>query len=68
MGDKTVFEKDLVSNDGATGNPPYTITVADTDYYEITFDAALSAEATIALSTNDSAPRVLLWGINASSK
>ena len=68
MGDKTLFEKDLASNDGASGNPPYTITVADTDYYEITFDAALSADATITVSTVDSAPRVLLWGLNSYSK
>ena len=65
MGDKTLFEKDLASNDGASGNPPYTITVADSDYYEITFDSALAADATISVSTVDAAPRVLLWGLNS---
>jgi len=67
-GDTTLFEKDLASNDGASNNPPYTITVADSDYYEITLDAALAADTEVTVSTTDSAPRVLLWGLNSYSK
>ncbi|MBE6238858.1 MAG: DNA-binding protein [Bacteroidales bacterium] len=67
-GDTTLFEKDLASNDGASSNPPYTITAADSDYYEITLDAALAADTEVTVSTTDSAPRVLLWGLNSYSK
>lgn len=43
-------------NDGATGNPTYTITVSDDDYYEI--------EVTEGELTITSAKRVIIFGIN----
>lgn len=42
---------EIVGNDGATNNPPFTITVTDADYY--TFDASdLTASSTISFSTS----------------
>lgn len=45
---------DLSANDGATGNPPFTITFSDeTDYYSINL-SGLTANSTITLSTAES--------------
>ena len=59
----------FASNDGATGNPPYTITVTDTDHYEIdlsTFTSSpLPSDLTLTFSTTADATRVILWGIQA---
>lgn len=60
---------DLAANDGATGNPPFTITVTDSDYY--TFDLTdLTEASTITISTSadfdtasSSAPRAVVAGI-----
>lgn len=69
VGGQQIYSQDLVSNDGATGNPPYTITVADSDYYE--FDiasilgSALPVDTEVTLSTVEGATRVIVWGLNA---
>lgn len=60
---------DLAANDGATGNPPFTITVTDSDYY--TFDLTdLTEASTVTISTSadfdtasSSAPRAVIAGI-----
>jgi hypothetical protein len=66
LGDKTLFEKEFASNDGATGTAPYTITVTASDYYEIDVQTAVgqipTTDVTITLMTEDSAPRVITWG------
>lgn len=69
VGGQQIYSLDFASNDGATGNAPYTITVADSDYYE--FDlasilgAALPTDTEVTLSTVDGATRVIVWGLNA---
>ena len=59
----------LVANDGATSNPPFTITVSDSDYYTLDV-TGLTASSTITLSTSpnftnesSSAPRAVVAGI-----
>jgi hypothetical protein len=51
------------ANAGATGNPKYTLTLADTDYY--TVDVPAGATAIKVESTNAAQGRVLLIGIKA---
>ena len=64
-----IYSLDFASNDGATNNAPYTITVADSDYYE--FDlasilgSALPVDTEVTLSTVEGATRVIVWGLNA---
>jgi RPA family protein len=66
LGDKTLFEKEFASNDGATNVAPYTITVTASDYYEIDVQTVVgqipTTDVTITLMTEDSAPRVITWG------
>ena len=59
----------LVANDGATGNPPFTITVSDSDYYTLDV-TGLTASSTITFSTSpnfanesSSASRAVVAGI-----
>ena len=59
----------LVANDGATSNPPFTITVSDSDYYTLDV-TGLTASSTITFSTSpnfanesSSAPRAVVAGI-----
>ena len=51
------------ANDGATGNPSYTLTLADTDYY--TVDIPDGATAIKVETTNSSQGRVMFIGIKA---
>ena len=51
-------------NAGATGNPPYTITLAGSDYYEIEMPSADAADVKVE-TTNSSQPRVIFIGIKA---
>jgi len=63
------FSQDLVANEGATNNTPYTMTVAESDYYEIDVVALLGSacpmDLTVNLSTVSGATRVILFGLNA---
>ena len=59
----------LTANDGAAGNPPFTITVSDSDYYTLDV-TGLTASSTITFSTSpnfanesSSAPRAVVAGI-----
>ena len=52
------------ANDGATGNPTYTITVSDSDYYEVELPSAEAVE--VKVETYDTAGknhRAILFGI-----
>ncbi len=52
------------ANDGATGNPPYTITVADSDYYEL--DVPTTEAVDVKIETTDPANgRVIIIGLKA---
>ena len=50
-GAASVSEITLAANDGATGNPPYTITAADSDKYTVTL-TGLTATSTVVFSTS----------------
>lgn len=62
-GDSVVKEQAVAANDGATGNPPYTITVAATDKYVIKFDSALAAD--LKLTVENSGARVILFRVQS---
>ncbi len=63
IGEKEFFTQDLATNDGAAGNPPFTMTVTGSDCYTKTFDA-LASETTVTLTTTGSNTRIILFGIN----
>ena len=65
VGGTQVYEQALASNAGASNKSPYTITVADTDYYEMALPAPCEADTVVDLSTVSGATRVILWGIKA---
>lgn len=50
-GEASVSEITLAANDGATGNPPYTITAAESDKYTVTL-TGLTATSTVVFSTS----------------
>lgn len=61
---------DVKSNDGATGTPPYTITVESSDKYSVdvtalTGGSPLPADVKVTVSFTGSKNRVLLFGIQA---
>jgi RPA family protein len=60
-----VASQAIKANVGATGNAPYTMTVADTDRYSISFDAALAADTDVTVETTGSAYRAIIFGIQA---
>ena len=63
VGDTVIGTQAVVGNAGATGNTPYTLTVADTDKYSLTM-AALEADTEVTVTTVE-AVRVILFGIQA---
>ena len=63
IGDTVIGTQAIVGNDGATGNTPYTLTVADTDKYSLTM-AALEADTEVTVTTVETV-RVILFGIQA---
>ena len=60
-----VTEQAIAANDGATGNSPYIMRIADTDHYTITLSAALTVDTEITVKTTGSAYRAILFGIQA---
>ena len=52
------------ANSGASGNPPYTITLADSDYYEIQMPSTAAADVKVE-TLDASNGRVILIGIKA---
>lgn len=64
-GGAQVASQAIAANTGATGNAPYTMTVAATDKYTITFDSALAADTEVTVETTGSACRAILFGIQA---
>ena len=57
-------EQEVKGNDGATGNPPYTITVTDDDHYVIEAQMAAPMAMDVKVTTKEQG-RVILWGIKA---
>ena len=62
---KEIATQAIAANVGATGNAPYTMTVADTDRYTVSFDAALAADTDVTVETTGSAYRAIIFGIQA---
>ena len=65
VGGSVVATQSIAANTGATGNAPYTMTVAATDKYTLTFDSALAADTEVTVETTGSAYRAILFGIQA---
>ena len=65
VGGSQITTQAIKANDGATGNAPYTMTVADTDRYTVSFDAALAADTDVTVETTGSAYRAIIFGIQA---
>lgn len=66
VGDQVVKTLDIAANNGATGNSPYTITVADTDKYEINLGGTLSEATKVTVTTKEGKkPRAIFFGVKA---
>ena len=52
------------ANAGATGNPPYTITLADTDYYEVEMPSTEGGDVKVETLDNSNG-RVIFIGLKA---
>ena len=68
VGENVIGTQDVAANDGATSNSPYTITVTDSDKYEMAFETALAADTTVKVETcegTNTGFRALLFGIQA---
>ena len=62
IGGASAATQAVAANDGATGSSPFTITVADSDKYEIVNDFAADTRVTVTTTTN---ARAILWGLKA---
>lgn len=60
-------EVSLAANDGATGNPTYTVTFSDTDYHEFEL-SGVTAETTLTFNTTNTGKRGIITGINVNAK
>ena len=68
VGENVIGTQDVAANDGATSNSPYTITVTDSDKYEMAFETALAADTAVKVETcegTNSGFRALVFGIQA---
>ena len=64
IGDTTLKTLKPAANSGATGNPPYTITVTASDYYEVEMPSTAAADVKVE-TTNASQGRVIFIGLKA---
>lgn len=65
VSDTENYTQALATNEGASNNSPYTITVSSSDYYTFNLPAALTEDTTITVTTSGSNYRVILFGIKA---
>ena len=65
VGGQVVGTQAIAANAGATGNPPYTMTVTDSDKYTLPLGSALAADTEVTVETTGSAYRAILFGIQA---
>lgn len=66
LADGTVMgTQEIAANEGATGTPPYTITVTDSDHYTFALPAALEAETVVTVKTVETGYRAITFGIQA---
>ena len=59
-----VGSQEVAGNDGASGNPTYTLTVTDSDHYVFESPMTAPAEMQVKVTTAEQ-DRVILWGIKA---
>lgn len=64
IGNEVVGTQAVAANDGATGNAPYTITVADTDFYTLNL-SDITAETVIKVATVKEGYRAIMFGVKA---
>ena len=64
IGGTTLTTVTPAANSGATGNPPYTITVTASDYYEVEMPSTAAADVKVE-TTNASQGRVIFIGLKA---
>ena len=64
IGGTTLTTVTPAANSGATGNPPYTITVKESDYYEIEMPSTDAADVKVE-TTNAAQGRVIFIGLKA---
>ena len=64
IGGTTLTTMTPAANSGATGNPPYTITVKESDYYEIEMPSTDAADVKVE-TTNAAQGRVIFLGLKA---
>lgn len=62
---ETTKEITVKANTTLAGNPPYTLTVTDSDRYQIDLGTTLSAEMSVKVETLSASPRVAFFGIQA---
>ena len=66
LGETVLYTQALAANDGATGNPTYTITVKDSDRYTMTLPQTLTEDVTVTVTTTTGGKtRIILFGIKA---
>ena len=65
VGGTVVGTQVIAANAGATSVSPYTMTVADSDYYTFTLPAALEAETVVTVKTAETGYRAIIFGIQA---
>ncbi|MBQ5410436.1 MAG: hypothetical protein IIU20_01540, partial [Bacteroidales bacterium] len=66
LGETVLYTQTLAANEGATGNPTYTITVKDSDHYTMALPQTLTEDVTVTVTTTPGGKtRVILFGIKA---
>lgn len=55
----------FAANDGASNSSPYTISVSETDKYQLEFTPALAADTELKFETVSGKTRVIMWGFVA---
>jgi predicted nucleic acid-binding Zn-ribbon protein len=66
LGETVLYTQTLAANDGACNNPPYTITVKDSDHYTMTLPQTLTEDMTVTVTTTPGGKtRIILFGIKA---
>ncbi len=66
QGDTPIYTKDLVTNEGAIGNSPYTISVTYNDHYTFALpNTAIGEDISLTFTTTGANTRIILFGIKA---
>ena len=65
LGETPLYTQAIATNEGASYNSPYTITVTDSDYYTMPLLETLTDDVTVTVTTTGSNTRVILFGIKA---